>query len=348
VNLFLSTRRLTSSKEDHLTEFLAAALQSDSSIRDAYGSLVLGAYAAKAGWAAPQILEVQTQRNFTGTGCCPDLTLTLRDGHVIASEHKIEAPETAGEESDDKEAVLQLERYLRLPVDGVAYFRSTWSPPASSVLEDPKYIKPRAREHFLWSDLYPVLQARTTDLGRWLLEAFEFLGYTPPHPEIGDLGDPDPTIRAAHWENFAKLWQDTRSALRERGWKVTAGSVCQLYLQSHASSVAEQVFVSPMSNGGRILTVRVTPRDECAVPDIMARFRHLIEALGLGVELEDKSVRRVSGHRAVIDVAIALRKLLPEHATAEELERKLLSYVVPLVDAIDDFEQAASAVGPRD
>ena len=39
MNLFLSTRKLTNSGEDHLTEFFAAALQMSEALRDAYSGI---------------------------------------------------------------------------------------------------------------------------------------------------------------------------------------------------------------------------------------------------------------------------------------------------------------------
>src|SRR6185295_19965327 len=92
MNLFLSTRRLTSAKEDHLTEFLAAALEADRAFRDAYALL---------------------------TNPCTMAT-------SFACEHKIEASEAIGEEAGEGRAVRrQLERYRKLPIDGLAYLRSS-------------------------------------------------------------------------------------------------------------------------------------------------------------------------------------------------------------------------------
>jgi hypothetical protein len=41
MNLFWETRRLTQAREDHLTCFIAAALEVDTAFRTAYESLVL-------------------------------------------------------------------------------------------------------------------------------------------------------------------------------------------------------------------------------------------------------------------------------------------------------------------
>jgi hypothetical protein len=298
VNLFLATRRLTDAKEDHLTDFLAAALEMDRTFRDAYFSAVLQAFCVQQGWAGSGIEAVKTQRNYPGTGCCPDLEVTLSGGQVVLCEHKIEAPETLGAEGEDEVAVRQLERYLRLPVDGVAYFRSTWKTPSDAVLDHPKYVKPKAREHFLWRDLYPALQIGTTDVTRWLTEAFESLGYTPAHPSVGDLADRDDAVRSANKQNFAKLWQRTRSSLRELGWRVEAGSVCELYLRSHGGAAAREIYVSPLRESGRILLIRVTPDQEDSVASVKRRLDEAAKIMRVAPRIETVLVPRGQGQGA--------------------------------------------------
>jgi hypothetical protein len=111
MNLFLSTCALTKGREDHLTEFLAAALTVDEDVKKAYAELVLRDYARNNDGSAPQIAEVSTQKSYQGTSCRPDMVLTLTDGHAITCEHKIESPETLGEEEVEGGATAQLQRY---------------------------------------------------------------------------------------------------------------------------------------------------------------------------------------------------------------------------------------------
>ena len=340
MNLFLATRRLTDRKEDHLTEFIAAALETDRAFRDAYFSVVLDAFCDQRGWAGARIQTVETQRNYPGTGCCPDVVLNLTGGQVVLCEHKIEAPETLGIESADEKAVRQLERYLRLPVDGVAYFRSTWTSPSDVVLKHSNYVKPKSREHFLWRDLYRPLQVGTTDVTRWLVEGFEALGYTPAHPTVGDLADRDVVIRSANKKNFAKLWQRTRSSLRELGWKVGSGSVCELYLHS-ANAAAREIYITPLREGGRILLVRVTPAQEGSVAEIKQCLGRAADSVRVAPRVETVLVPRGQGQDAgsrrrvaVVDVEIPLAKLLEGIAGTEAIENELWSYVLPLAKAV--------------
>lgn len=118
------------------------------------------------------------------------------------------------------------------------------------------------------------------------------------------------------------------------GWKVSAGSICELYLQFNPASAAEMIYVSP-KGGGRVLLIRVTPRDAGIIPETEQRLGQAAEALRLPVELTSISVPRAEGHRAVVDVAVSLANLLQGTSTAGEMEHKLWSYVVPLIGAID-------------
>ncbi len=72
VNPLRGTRRLTQLREDHLTECFAGWLDIDHVGREAYCDLVLRPYAAAAGWTAPRIADIDTQRSLSGGR--PDLT----------------------------------------------------------------------------------------------------------------------------------------------------------------------------------------------------------------------------------------------------------------------------------
>ena len=159
MNLFLRTLKLTDRHEDLLTEFLAVALHADRQLREKYARSFLGGYAERHGWKPPQIVDITTQASYPDQGR-PDMLLTLNDGHVVACEHKIEAPETAmlveGEESEPRK---QLARYLGIPgVNALLYFRASFKSPTQDVLDHPGYIAPPDRAHYLWRDLYPLLQ----------------------------------------------------------------------------------------------------------------------------------------------------------------------------------------------
>ncbi|UCG68538.1 MAG: hypothetical protein JSV09_12115 [Thermoplasmata archaeon] len=130
MNLFLSTRLLTRKREDHLTEFLAATLDLYPRFAQDYIDYVLGDHARKKKWSKPRLSKVETQVQYPG--CIPDMRLTLKDGHVIVCEHKLEAIETTlSADEDEPNQMKQLERYLNLNIDGVVYVRASWKSPSN-------------------------------------------------------------------------------------------------------------------------------------------------------------------------------------------------------------------------
>jgi hypothetical protein len=119
VNLFWNTRNLTQAREDHLTEFIGGALELSPEFRKKFTEYILIEYAEEKNWEYPEIQEISTQVSFSGTSCCPDMKISLLDGHEIVFEHKLAAVETDGPEGRG-----QLERYAELPVDGLVYIRA--------------------------------------------------------------------------------------------------------------------------------------------------------------------------------------------------------------------------------
>lgn len=249
MNLFWETRRLTQAREDHLTCFVAAALETDPRFRTAYEDCVLGPLAS--GQTRPAIVGVKTQVFFEGYHSRPDMLLELRDGRRVICEHKLDAAETV-HVSDNDGDLRQLERYLRLPeIAAVAYFRSLLKPPCGEVLRNSRYLRPRAAPHFLWRDLYQPLLAGEHPICTWLRDGFERLGFTPPLPHIGSLWPDEDEHVKENQRNFAKLWHGVRSHL-SGDWKIGTGSRCELYLQPlETSSVSPippvgLIYVSPL------------------------------------------------------------------------------------------------------
>lgn len=322
MNLFWSTRSLTSNREDHLTEFFAAALELSPVFRARYAALLLGEYASRQGWPEPTIAMVETQVPYRGTSCQPDLRLTLHDGHVILVEHKLEAPETRDPNTGE---LNQLQRYLDLPVDGVAYVRSSFRSLPNVVLANPKYIRPSNRDHFLWRDFYPLLDDQDRFLG-WLKEGFERLGFTPPLPWIGELAGPNSEEIRRNKENFAKLWESTRQGARELGWhRIEAGDIVELYLSEGTSDLAASVFVSP-TKAERFL-IRVTPKPG-RLGAVVKVMEEAARSALVPTEVAGVQVTRKEGKVNVVDVTTSLYALLSREEKPAEIERRLADYVL--------------------
>ena len=330
MNLFWSTRALTQSKEDHLTEFFAAALTLNEHVRNAYAELVFGRYAQENGWRNPVVEKVETQVLYDGTNCCPDMRLTLADGHIVICEHKIDALETQGSEPDDR---LQLERYLALPIDGLVYVRSSWKSPTQAVLENPKYIRPPEKELFLWRDFYNIVAQSDDQFVAWIKEGFETLGFTPPHPIIGELSGPDPEENSRNRRNFAKLWSSTKSFASQLGWKVGTGSIVELYLSQSPTSLATDVFVSPAMLDRFLF--RVTPGKR-KLDEVLTVLKHAAESLRVPTEISETIVRRKEGKVPVVDVTTSLNMVIGETTqSTAEIERRLLEFVGTFLSALN-------------
>jgi hypothetical protein len=329
MNLFWSTRRLTEAWEDHLTEFFAAALVHVPSFRQAYADLVVAPFARKSGWPAPVIDRIDTQAEYPGTGCRPDMVLYLAGGKVIACEHKLEAAETFGSEDDRG----QLERYLELPIDGLVYVRRAWQAPSELVTTNPRYIRPTEREHYLWYDFFQLLTPGQHMLVDWLREGFEGLGYTPPNPNVGELKLRSEGEERRAMEDFAKLWGRVRTSAMGLGWTVQSGATIQLYLMRNPRSSVAQVFISPESRGGFL--VRFTPAAEDKLDAIRLAVTSAAARLPVTVLVSLSSGSWSSKKVKVVDVRATRDAVLgTEEVLAEELELRLLGFVEPLVRAV--------------
>lgn len=330
MNLFLSTRAFVESKEDHLTEFFAAALENVEGFRSEYFGAVLAPFASRNGWADASITGVETQAGFPGSRCRPDMLLRLSGGQVIVCEHKLDAFETKGPEEDPR---AQLERYLELPIDGLVYVRSSLRSPGETVMNHARYVRPAQGAHFLWRDFYTLLAPDRHVLLDWLREGFETLGFTPPHPSVGaltlrpvDLGEKKEML------NFAKLWDPTVAMAQALGWRVGRGSIVELYLRENQRALAPEVFISP-KDPARFL-IRITP-GQGNLERVLASVKAAVQALPQEVSVSERRVPRARGHVEVVEVRTTQARVLgAERDSVEVLERRLLGFVGPVLKAL--------------
>jgi hypothetical protein len=323
MNLFLSTQKLTDQREDHLTEFFAAALTISEPLRRNFYELAIAPYARLKKWGDSQILSVETQACYDGTNCRPDLRFQLSDGRKILCENKLNAPETPGSEADDR---LQLERYLDLPeIDGLLYIRSGIHPPGEKVLSHPKYIRPVARQHFLWRDFYPIFDGVTDPLLVWIRDGFEHLGFVPPHPSCLSMEN------EAGLRDFAKLWGTTRSCASKLGWDSETNKFAQLYLNSTKQSAVEAILVQPTPRG---FLIRISPGDGRA-ETCFSLARHACESYPHPLIQESKQIRRGIGKVEVFHLEVSAKDLLGlSPRTTDEVEKSLSEFVLHFLNAI--------------
>jgi hypothetical protein len=301
-----------------------AALECDPRFRRAYANVVLGGM--RGGSGKPVIDAVQTQAVFPG--CRPDLLLELRDGRRVACEHKLDARETTRLEPETRVMEKQLERYLKLPLDGVAYFRPTLTTMSPEIVAHRRYIRPDDQQHFLWRDLYRPLSKGDHAVTQWLLDGFRGLGFTPPVRHVGELwGDTEEVLE--NQRNFGRLWHSTRSHAHDQ-WKVETDSRSGLYLYPRRPGICSRVQVSPTGPTASILRLRcaTTPELLPRVLDILTRSG---QALPYPPEIRERSLRPTE---SCLDLDVPLEVLLEGADRADEQESRLQAQVVPLLDAL--------------
>jgi hypothetical protein len=330
MNLFLQTRALTPERrEDHLTCFLAAALEIDDGFREAYELRVLSPL-ERAG-TRPRIVRVETQAAYAEAACRPDLRLQLADGRVVLCEHKLEAPETLCE-LDTGEIRGQLQRYLELPVDAVAYFRPFIASPAPEILTHPRYLHPTsspAAPHFLWRDLYEPLSHGTHVLSSWLLEGFRKLGFTPPLAHIGELWPERSEEVIRNQENFAKLWHSTVAEASTR-WKVGRNRRCGLDLKPRSPLIVTRIGVLPVIQDGTILRVRVETT-ALRVGTVRQLLEAVVQDLTVAPDIVDSEA---SNGVCFVDLLTPLSEVLGGSVEPAEQEARLFQQVVPILTAL--------------
>ncbi|RLB60214.1 MAG: hypothetical protein DRH08_15735, partial [Deltaproteobacteria bacterium] len=323
-NLFLNTRNLTKSKEDHLTEFLAALITMNEPFNLEFSNLLLKEYAEKKGWEDPVIKHVETQVRYPGTTCNPDMRFTLEDGHIILCENKIEAPETMGPSSDRRG---QLRRYLDLPCDGLIYIRATPKHNLDPEVANHDLFITSDGHHFLWRDIYPLLAGNSNPLVTSVCKGFETMGFVPPLPAIGSLSNFKEEEEGENRSAFKELWQLAADYGRQRGWKVETNKNAELYYFPDESSPLYQLFVSP-SKSERFL-IRMTLRkgtDE-------SRLLKKLEAVTTTVPFEIIGYERKSPRKGkqvaenVIDITSSLANVIGTTEDRELIKQRLLDYV---------------------
>ncbi len=326
MNLFWETRRLTQAREDHLTCFLAAALETDIAFRRAYEQLVLSTLGVDGN--VPHISELETQAQFRSESCRPDLLLRLADGRIVICEHKLEAGETPLL-LEDGEVKLQLSRYLALRVDGVVYFRSGLVSLSKEILAHPKYVRPQTAAHFLWRDLYPALLRGEHAITGWLRESFDKLGFTPPLAHVGELWPDDSDSVRQNQANFGKLWHSTRSHA-ELDWIVKTGHRCELYLTPRDARCVSQVYISPIAQNGTLLRIRVHSHE-----GQFAKVLGLIESVLPDLPIAGELI--VRAHDNYCDILVPLQLILASVEAADQ-EAKLYAEVTPVLGALTAVE----------
>lgn len=346
VNLFLETRKLcletNRSGEDHLTEFIAAALVENLDFRRAYIELTLSKP-----FPGAILTGVKPQPCYGGHGN-PDMQLFLKgsDGKEIRVlvEHKIDAPEGTREfEDGERQFKGQLDGYLQIPkADALLYFRRSEKQPSKKVFENPKYIHPLNRPHFLWEDLYNILKGckKGSYLIKCMQEGFEELGFLPPPKTFGDLYHSYKRQRVLNRKSFYSLLAHARTQLHMKyGWaqfdKDQNGN--EMKCKNNNLSSAYRITVTGSQANSRF-TIRYVPRVE--EDGCLLQMKDRIEA-AYSNEPAFKRVKEITGDRDGEKVPALLAefqwlKTIMKDVSENEIQKRLTSLILPAAEAAKD------------
>jgi hypothetical protein len=267
MNLFLSTRSLLSGRErELLTDFLAAGLEQSEAFRAAFAQHLLAGFTPQK--KNPLTLQkVESRVAYLEVGCHVDLRLTLEDNSgnekTIVGLHEYPLAASLNDLHWNLERVLK-----RLHADGV-YLLSTQLRDVERFTQYENFLSPPDQtHHFVWSDLYPLLQKHADEhvLIAWLSEGFETLGLTPPHPLWGSLLDDKETLQ----QRFTPLWNTTLEEAKKQEWEtIEAEQPTQLKLVRQSPAL-EYVLFEPRTDG--TLTAQILPRAVTFVEPILDRL----------------------------------------------------------------------------
>lgn len=357
-NLYWRTAGNAKSRENHRTEFFAAAMRASERLRGLYSDLVLAAHARKLGWETPRITaDVDTQVGVdSGT---PDMILCLADGRVIAVEHKLDAAQTvsvalaprsptpepalaeagsAGLPAADteRERQLQLWRYAQRPeFDALVYVRRSIASVEDRVWLNEKYVRPAGGYmHFLWRDFYPLLAQASTDniLVDWLREGFELEGDVPVPAFFGEVDANNP-------KSF-DYWSITKTSAKHRGWSVTDDHHIGLTMSKNSASLAKQIAVMPRVLGDDRFRIRVVPAQAEDIDSVTSRLRMALTRFGIESIPEMTQLKQVDETTrqrtsvAALDVFTSLTALFGNLHEGVDIEQRLDELVMAVSDAL--------------
>lgn len=190
----------------------------------------------------------------------------------------------------------------------------------------------RDGHHFLWRDLYPLLQSSSHPLLADLCKGFEVMGFVPLLPAVGSLSDFNSETDEQNRSEFKELWAMAADYGKQHGWSVETNKNAELYYSPDENYPAYQIFVSP-SKAERFL-IRFSLRDGVD----QEKFRSRIEDVDVAVPFEVTAYQRPakrnrrSVYVSVIDITSSLRNVIGDTDDKGRIQALLLEYVRPFVE----------------
>jgi len=170
-----------------------------------FAALLLEQFAASKGWHSPVISRVETQVLYPESSILTDMRITLEDGRVILCVNSIEVSAKPEQVFERQELLCGC---LDLPIDGVAYIGAyTCDSLEPFILLDSRFIT-RNGQHFLWSDIYPLLKGNSNPLVISVCTGFEKMGLASSPPDADTL---------ARFSELESEWIEVPPAVHNRG-----------------------------------------------------------------------------------------------------------------------------------
>lgn len=94
--------------------------------------------------------------------------------------------------------------------------------------------------------------AAESSIRRGLLGLFEYLGFNPPHPRLGDLHATDEATRSQNRKNSVRLLEETRRALKEYGYDISSAQPGEIWTKARRAYVPSKVWVSLVRCSGSL------------------------------------------------------------------------------------------------
>jgi PD-(D/E)XK nuclease superfamily len=334
------------SKENFLTECLAATLNADKQFMEQFVRQLCGSQLSGCDF---ENAIVRTQQHYQAPAgsnkrCCVDMVFTLADGTSIGVENKFRSPQ--GEQ--------QLRRYLHLGFKGLAFItdydtrlpadiRSHISSncelcKAQAEREQPTvYLRPRDREHFRWSDFWSILHAASqaataSTLDHALLTFFEHFGFDPPPTTVPDIwGDTD--AHKKNGEAFAKYWETTKEGLRQRRWsRIGRAERAGLDVKNGHSRAIKRAWLDPLHSKGS-LRLRLVLKEQFSASQWIDLIKPLSFPFREHADLHAVHIPKET--LPVVDICVPFKKIFADTVDAKSYPRILAQYVLSIFDAIE-------------
>ena len=341
-DFFIRLMKVTAESEDVFTECLAETLRSDPEFKRGFLEKLCGPVVGKS-VLSQEAIDVKTQVGFDGA--VPDMIFCIAGKVSIGVENKLQSPE--GREGYGR---TQLKKYLKLvdagELSGLAFITGYPANVLPQVVSHKGYLCPleggeKQREHFMWRDFYPLIEKRAsksrTGLAKALKRLFEYLGFEPPSPNIGDLNDPDIEKAKRNKQNFAPFWDLTCQELKSRGWDVGPVDISGLWAWDGKTKRVRNADINP--NYGNCLRFNLTLRKGASRQAVIDALSGLERVYGRDLRVEPDVALRVAPRKAggklrkvpIVKVLYPLRKLVEDK---KRIPEKLAEIVLEVVDKV--------------